>query len=216
MILFAALLLLQSVPADQPQDSAPTEMQATPEQLSPPEDVRLSGPYRVIPIKPGVNRIPAFAPDGSEAVIVSSWVDNGNAWGHRRYEVIIPSRDGEWNLVSFNDKEVDGIIEVPHTGEDAISVVKFVWGYEDGRRVALAVQASRNPQDGVPDPAETTITIYSMRQNDEVGTTKVYFKPVKEWTAKRHYCNAEMALLDELRIPLSATYQGVRNAGGCE
>ena len=216
MILFAALLLLQSVPADQPWDSAPTDMQPAPEQPSPEQEVRLNGPYTVIPVKPGMNRIPAFAPDGSAAIIISSWVDNGNAWGHRRYEVIIPSRDGEWNLVSFNDKEVDGIFDVPHTGEDAISVVKFVWGYEEGRRVALVVQASRDPQDGVPDPAETTITIYSMRQNDEVGTTKVYFKPVKEWTAKRHYCNAEMALLDELRIPLSTTYQGVRNARGCE
>lgn len=216
MILFAALLLLQAVPPEKTQDSAPTEMQPAPEQPSAEQDVRLNGPYTVIPVKPGVNHVPAFAPDGSAAIIISSWVDNGNAWGHRRYEVIIPSRDGEWNLVSFNDKEVDGIIEVPHNGEDAISVVKFVWGYEDGRRVALAVQASRNPEDGVPSPSETKITIYSMRANDEVGTTKVFFKTVKEWTAKRHYCNAEMALLDELRIPLSTTYQGVRNAGGCE
>jgi len=216
VIVLAALLLTQAAPAQQPKDVTTTEMQAAPEQPVLPEEARLNGPYTVISVKPGVNRIPNFAPDGSAAIIISSWVDNGNAWGHRRYEVIIPARDGEWNLVSFNDKEVDGIFEVPHTGEDAISVVKFVWGYEDGRRVALAVQASRNPQDSVPNPAETTITIYSMRENDEVGTTKVYFKPVKEWTAKRHYCNAEMALLDELRIPLSATYQGVRNAGGCE
>lgn len=216
MILFAALFLMQAAPPEPPKEAPTTDMQAAPEQPPAREEARLNGPYTVIPIKPGVNRVPGFAPDGGEAVILSSWVDNGNAWGHRRYEVIIPSRDGEWNLVSFNDKEVDGIIEVPHTAEDAISVVKFVWGYEEGRRVPLAVQASRNPQDGVPDPAETTITIYSMRQNDEVGTTKVYFKPVKEWTAKRHYCNAEMALLDELRIPLNATYQGIRNAGGCE
>jgi len=210
VIAIVALLMMQAAP-----EQSATDTQAAPQQPAPVEDVHLNGPYSVIPIKPGVNRVPAFAPDGSAAIILSSWVDNGNAWGHRRYEVIIPSRDGEWNLVSFNDKTADGIIEVPHANEDAISVVKFVWGYEDGRRVPLAVQASRDPKDSVPDPAETTITIYSMRENDGVGTTKVYFQSVKEWTTKRPYCNAEMALLDELRIPLSATYQGVRNAGGC-
>lgn len=218
MILFAALLMLQAVSAE-PQSDRPvlTEMHATTGQPPPgPPRARIDGPYTLIPIKPGVNRVPKFGPLGEDSVILSSWVDNGNAWGHRRYEVIIPSRDGQWDLVSFNnDKVVDGIIEVPHTGEDALSVVRFVWGYENGRRAALAVDASRNPETGAPEPAETTITIYSMRLNDEPGTTRVYFKPIKDWTTKRLYCNAEMALHDELGLPLSADYEGARKPGGC-
>jgi hypothetical protein len=176
----------------------------------------IAGPYTPISVKPGLNCVPKFGPSGERACILSAWRDNGNAWGDREYEVFIPEPDGEWNIVDFNHpKSGTHLIEVPHTGEDALSAVRFVWGSESGRRVALAVTAGRDPQEGVPDAAETTITIYSMRRSDEVGTTRVYFKPVREWTAKRLYCNAEMALHDELRLPLGKNYQGSRKAGGC-
>lgn len=211
MIVLAALLAMQA--AEKP---TVIDMEPVTGRPRPKTQARISGPYRLIAVRPGVTQVPRFGPSGEDAVIVSSWVDNGNAWGHRRYEVVIPSREGEWNLVSFNnDKVIDGIIEVPHTGEDALSAVRFAWGFENGRRVALAIDASRNPQNGVPEPAETTITVYSMRINDEVGTTHVYFKPVKEWTAKRLYCNAEMALHDELGLPLDKSYQGTMKPGGC-
>jgi hypothetical protein len=49
----------------------------------------------------------------------------------------------------------------------------------------------------------------------DVGTTEIYFDSVKEWTAKRLYCNAEMALHDEMGFPLSATYKGSMKRGGC-
>jgi hypothetical protein len=218
VICLAALLLLQAA-APQPKNEPPTvmEMDAVKRQPHLRPQARINGPYTLIPINPGVNRVPNFSPLGEDSVILSSWVDNGNAWGHRRYEVIIPSREGQWDLVSFNDdKVIDGIIEVPHTGEDALSVVRFLWGYENGRHVALVVNASRNPEIGLPEPAETTMKIYSMRVNDEPGTTHVYFTTVKEWTAKRLYCNAEMALHDELGLPLSAGYEGAMKAGGCD
>jgi hypothetical protein len=206
VIALAALLVMQP----------PTEMHSVSEQPRPQVEAKISGPYALIPIKPGINRASSFGPSGEDAVILSAWRDNGNAWGDREYEVFIPA-SGDWNIVDFNHPQSGThLVEVPHTGEDALSAIRFVWGFENGRRVALAVTAGREPKEGVPDAAETTITIYSMRPNDEVGTTKVYFKSVKEWTAKRLYCNAEMALHDEFGLPLGTGYQGSRKAGGCD
>jgi hypothetical protein len=218
VIAIAVLLLMQAATPPQAQGS-PVVMEMHPPTNQPRSkaESRITGPYTLIPVKPGVNRISGFAPDKGDAIIVSSWSDNGNAWGHRRYEVIIPSAEGEWNIVAFStSKTIDGIIEVPHTGEDALSAVRFMWGNENGRRVALAAEADREPKEGVPEPAATTIKIYSMRLNDEVGTSRVHFTLVKAWTAKRLYCNAEMALHDEFGLPLSADYAGPRKTGGCE
>jgi hypothetical protein len=215
-VIALAVLLLQTAAAEL--EPVITEMHATTEAPSPPKrQARIHGPYTLIPVKPGINPVPRFGPSGEGAVIVSAWVDNGNCYGHRRIDVMIPAKDGGWNLVDIRDSRlVDGIGEMPHCRYDATESVKFFRGYENGRRVALMAKAARSPEEGEPNPAETAITIYSMRyRGKDVGTTEIYFQPVKDWPAKLLYCNAEMALRDEMGFPLSANYKGSMKRGGC-
>jgi len=173
---------------------------------------------RLTPIllQPGVNRVPQFAADGREARIVLAWRDNANAHGYDLFLVLMPTKRGgaDWNVVGFEtgNSFSDEIADAPHTGEDVATAVRFVRAGAN----PLVVVARRRIVTSYPDPAETTISIYSLRQSEGVpGTTQDYFSVAKQWRARNRYCNAELALRDELNLPLRKNYQGSLRVGGC-
>jgi len=178
------------------------------------------GAYSPIKLTSGVNHITAFSADGRDARIVLAWRDNANAHGYDVFLVLMPTRRGgtDWNVVGFEDGNEfqDQITDAPHTGEDVARAVRFVTTLSRGRRVPLVATATRSIKTSYPDPATTVVSLYALAQSEGVpGTTTDYFKVVRKWTTKRTYCNAELALQDELGIPVRQDYAGSKNSGGC-
>ncbi|MDE1145564.1 MAG: hypothetical protein PW843_02945 [Azospirillaceae bacterium] len=165
----------------------------------------------------GVNHIRDFSADGRAAVIVQAWRDNGNAWGHNTFMVMmVPKGDGadpargEWNLVATEAEKPPGVAEIvrdsPHTGEDALRSVMFAHGNINGQAQTLMLIATRTMQDSVPDPAPTTIDVYQLVSNrtdaeDAVGDTADAFHRIRSWKTRIPYCSSDAALATELRIP---------------
>jgi hypothetical protein len=169
-----------------------------------------------IPLQTGVNRIAQFSSDGREARIVLAWRDNGNAHGYDVFLVLMPTKRGgtDWNVVGLETGQSfsDEIRDAPHTGEDVATAVRFV---RRGTK-PLVVMASRRIVESYPAPAETMIKVYELRRSDGVpGTTIDYFAVTRQWKARERYCNAELALHDEVGLPLRKNYQGTLRTGGC-
>jgi hypothetical protein len=161
-----------------------------------------------IALHAGVNPIPNIAGDGKAGSISLDWRENGNAWGYGIYMV----RAGG-SIATVGDE--DRLTARPHTGEDVITAVRFARGPYKGRTTTFALVADRNIVESVPDPAATTIKIYALQRNDEPLGTPYQFVKVNELRAKRHYCNADMALKTELGLPLPRDYSGPRTLDGC-
>jgi hypothetical protein len=161
-----------------------------------------------LPLHSGVNQIPNIAGDGKGGSISVDWRENGNAWGYSIYMV----RAGG-SIATVGDE--DRLTARPDTGEDVITAVRFARGPYKGRTTTFALVADRNIVESVPDPATTTIKIYALQRNDEPLGTPYQFVKVNELHAKRHYCNADMALKTELGLPLPRDYSGPRTLDGC-
>ena len=182
---------------------------------------RLSA-LEMVKLKAGANWVRGFAGGGRSALITYGWRDNGNAHGFNVYVVMLPTRPGgtDWNIVGVETQsELEPIVtDSPHTGEDVVKSVRFALGLLDGRRATLMFTATRdlNPDQGIPDPSKTEIVVYALRVNTEgVGSTQDYFAPIGNFTTSSLYCNADMALHQELSIPLPMTYSGPRTSTGC-
>jgi hypothetical protein len=164
-----------------------------------------------------VNSVANFAVDGRDARIVRAWRDNGNAHGYDLFLVLMPTTAGsaDWNVVGFEtgDEFSDQIRTQPHTGEDIVKAVRFVRGPNGQPLVAVA---TRTISEGYYDRAETTISIYELRRNEgSFGTTQDYFAVARRWNAQKRYCNAELALRDELKLPLPSDYAGPNKVDRC-
>jgi len=173
-----------------------------------------------ISLNAGVNRIPHFMPDGRDAQIIRAWRENGNAHGYEVFLILAPTKRGasDWNVVGFDRGKSfdDEITYAPHSGEDVSQAIRFVWTSQHGKRTPLVVKAVRNIETSYADPSVTTITVYSLRKSDGVfGTTTDYFAILKEWKAGMRYCNAELALRDEVGLALRSDYAGPKTADGC-
>ena len=120
-------------------------------------------------------------------------------------------------LVDIGDK--DTIEDVPHTGEDNITSVRFARGEANGPKESLLVVAQRHlasPQ-SYYDAAPTTISYYRLvdASGEGVETTPFAFRLEKTVHPKQLYCNSDLALNKEAGLPLPATYDGPSNADGC-
>lgn len=182
---------------------------------------RLASP-QVVRLAPGANTVPGFAGDDRSALITLGWRDNGNAHGFDLYLVMLPSRPGgtDWNVVGVEtDKGLEATItDAPHTGEDVVRSVRFARALLDGRPATLLFTATRrfNPSAGIPGPSKTDVQVYALRANTEgPGSTREYFESVGRFTTTTAYCNAEMALFQELGVPLPRSYSGPGTKTGC-
>jgi hypothetical protein len=173
-----------------------------------------------ISLHAGVNRISHFMPDGRDAQIIRAWRENGNAHGYEVFLILVPTKRGgsDWNVIGFDRGKSfdDEITYAPHTGEDVSQAVRFVWTSQAGKRTPLVVKAARQIATSYADPSVTTVTVYSLRRSDGVfGTTTDYFGVLNEWKAGMRYCNAELALRDEVGLPLPSDYAGPNKIDGC-
>ncbi|MEC4589409.1 hypothetical protein VPG91_00265 [Nitrospirillum amazonense] len=189
------------------------------------------GPQGIANLNPialeyGVNTLDNFAPDGRTAIVIRAWRDNGNAWGHATYMVMMKPAGGDrhgWNLVSVEAETPPGVAEIvrdsPHTGEDALRSVVFAHGTVEGKPQTLLLIATRKMGDSVPDPAPTTIAVYQLTANaqddDPVGTTPDTFRRIRSWQTKKPYCSSDAALATELYIPRPADSEAPETADGC-
>jgi hypothetical protein len=166
------------------------------------------GALRPIALHGGLNPIPNIAGDGTSGSISLDWRENGNAWSYSIFMV----RAGS-SIATIDG--ADRLVDRPHTGEDAITTVRFARGPYRGRTTTFALVADRDIVEGVPTPARTTIKTYALVRNAEQLGTPYQFVLVNELHAKRHYCNADIALKTEIGFPLRRNYEGPRTLDGC-
>jgi hypothetical protein len=171
-------------------------------------------------LRPGVNRVANFTGDGRDAMVIRGWRDNGNAHSYTLYTILVrttaPARD--WNVLGVERGTAfdDNIADAPHTGEDVVTSVRFVKADYQHRRQILLVTATRRWKDSIPDPAETDIQIFALRQSHgDVGTTPDFFARIMSFRTRAKYCHADMALKEEAGLPLPAGYGGEPNRSGC-
>jgi hypothetical protein len=177
---------------------------------------------RPITVAYGAHMIDGFADDGRPALITRGWRDNGNAHGFDVWLILLAGAPGadDWNVVGLdNGARVEPVItDDPHTGEDTVRSMRLVKARLDGHPATLLITATRQlaPGHAIPDPAKTEIDIYTLRRNNEgPGETRDYFGAAAQTLTDQAYCNADMALWRELRLPLPKDYAGGRSSGGC-
>ncbi|MBB6251791.1 hypothetical protein [Nitrospirillum iridis] len=214
------LLLMAGIATAAPKGKATPPVGAGPQGISDLAPIALTS---------GVNELKRFSPDGRTALIVRAWRDNGNAWGHNTYLVMMkPTADGGgirggWNLVSVEAETPPGVAEIvrdsPHTFEDAIRSVVFAHGKVDGKPQTLLLIATRTVKDAVPDPAPTTIAIYQLvvnaQEDDPVGDTVDAFHRIRSWQTRKPYCSSDAALATELGLPRPEGSEAPDTADGC-
>ncbi|HMI19010.1 MAG TPA: hypothetical protein VK533_05650 [Sphingomonas sp.] len=173
-----------------------------------------------IALHTGVNRVPDFASDGREALVVVGWRGNGNAHGYSLFTILMQNGEQprDWNIVGVDHKArfEDTVSDDPHTGEDIVSSVRFVRAYFKQRRQSLIVVATRHWKDSIPEPANTTIDVYALaRSQGDIGETADFFSRVLTTQSRLKYCNADMALKQEAGLPLPPDYAGSKTSTGC-
>jgi hypothetical protein len=177
----------------------------------------------------GVNRIADFDGATHPAQIIYAWRENMNAHGYGIYSVLMP-RPGtqtDWNLVTFetHDKnrkdgsELDALYDSPFDGEQVVASVRFVKAQWEGKRATLAIAAHRDLSNAqsLVDAVPVEFEIYSLVANEQgiPGWPFYYFDRIEHFTSKRRYCNADLALMKELRLPLPDNYAGSNKEDGC-
>lgn len=160
----------------------------------------------LLPVAPGVNRIPALAPDGRDGLIVRGWRDNGNAHGFGVFMVLLPERPGgpaDQVATFMLEEERTTITDSPHTDEDYVRSVRFARATLDGHRQTIVLVATRGLADSIPSPSRTVIQILALdhRSVDEPLGPLDFFREAARFETTRLYCNADSALLSELRVP---------------
>lgn len=161
-----------------------------------------------IPLHSGVNAVANIAGDKTAGSISLDWRENGNAWGYSIFIVQAGS-----SIATVGD--ADHFIDRPHTGEDAITTVRFARGSYRGRTTTFAFVADRAIVESVPEPAPTTIKVYALMRNEEPLGTPYQFLLVNEFHPHRRYCSADMALKTEIGLPPRRNYEGPRSSDGC-
>jgi hypothetical protein len=136
-----------------------------------------------IPLAAGSNRIEHFAADGRPGIITLGWRDNGNAYGYCVFLVLMPTAAdaADWNVVGIESGDASGldddiVKDDPHTGEDAVTAVRFAHGRVDGAPATLLLVASRMVgATGTPAPAVVRYQAFRLVRN--YGTSKASARP---------------------------------------
>ncbi len=177
-----------------------------------------------IQLRPGVNLVENFTADGRAAQVVQAWRENGNAYSHDIHMVLLPSRPGatDWAIVALQPPEPnapleDVIRDAPHTGEDAVRVVRLVRARVDGVAAPLLVIATRDPADdgSIAGPSLASIDVYRLTRGEGVGTTREYFTRFYRTRSRGRYCHVEAALAREFNIPPRRGAGMLNSADGC-
>lgn len=156
---------------------------------------------QAIPTPSAINRIPDFAPDGRDAMIVKAY-DNSS----RYYLVMLQSKypslpENSWNIVLRRNRDgrlVEGITDNPHTGEDYVTSIAFARAKVDGEQSTLLIEANRNIVGPIPDPAIVTYSVYRLERDTGAYAGDIdIFRLITTWDSTRPFCNSELALNSE-------------------
>jgi len=196
------------------------------------EHVPIISDLQPITLKPGINTVPHFAPDGRDALVAYAWRSNGNAWGYHLSLVMLPLHSGgaDWNVVGVEPapgetaRFEDTITDRPHTGEDVVRAVRLAHARVDGKLATLLLTADRpvfSPGANARSRLRVNLRVYRLvtagdKTGGSTGVTADFFQIVRRMGADdRAYCNAELALSRAFKIPLSPDYQGPNKDDGC-
>ncbi|MGB8841608.1 MAG: hypothetical protein WCC64_11100 [Aliidongia sp.] len=119
----------------------------------------------------------------------------------------------------FSDDDLGGDIfsDEPNSranDESRIKSIRFFNGDFKGNIATLIFIAKREYSREVDDhPGMTDISVFQLQTNDD--RPPGIFKRIVDTRTKKAYCNADAALLAELRVPLPKTYTGTNNVDGC-
>jgi hypothetical protein len=176
-------------------------------------------------LSPGVNTLHGIAPDGSDAIAVLGWRDNGNAWDYHAILFLTrPKPGGRWEVAGLEQPGgsppfADSITDIPHTFEDAVRSVRLARGTVDGVPATLLLIATRLLEPDLPVPAATHVLYESFRLvrkiDGEVGYPSDYFHRIEAVRSTDLACDAEMALARHFDIPLPRDHVGSGRADGC-
>ena len=171
-----------------------------------------------IAVHDGVNTVRRLGSDGRNGLIISG-VHNASPSADgtsRDYLVLLTGRDGEEivdarpipSLVSDARFGGELLSAAPHTGEDWKRVIRFAKGRVNGAPATLMILAERDMRKAstayTAEPVQ--ITFFELQRDALFNTDS--FAPLGSQWSKRCYVDANLALKDELELPLPPDYAG--------
>ena len=180
---------------------------------------------QAIPVHDGVNAVAHLSVDGRDGMIVSGW-HNGSPGADGRsqdYLVVLKTRQGEEivgaepvaSLVSDARFGGELLSAAPHTGEDWKRTVRFARGRVNGAPATLMILAERDMRKAkdayTAEPVQ--ITYFELRRDRDADQDQ--FASLGGRVSARCYVDANLALKDEIELPLPADYEGPPSSAPC-
>ena len=186
---------------------------------------RISG-WTEIPLRSGVNPVAHMLPDGRDGLIVRA-SPHVEVAGQDRTDYMVlaaPTKadDGRWSTVRFAEfarpdpqeaEPATTVSDAPHTGEDALSSLRFFRAQVDGAPAVLAVRTQRDFVLPIPDASHATVDVFRLEVEPGFGEEK--FKRVARLRTRACYGHSDLGAALEFGVPLPSGYEGPRAAGPC-
>ena len=182
--------------------------------------------WREIPLRSGVNPVAHMLPDGRDGLIVRAYPHTETAGQSRTDYMVLaaPTKDdnGDWTTVRFaefrkpdpNEAEPGTTVsDAPHTGEDALSSVRFFRARVDGAPAVLAVKTQRDFVLPIPDASHAVVDVFRLEIEPDFGEET--FKRVARLKTRACYGHSDAGAFVEFGVPLSSDYAGPRQAAPC-
>ena len=179
-----------------------------------------------IPLRSGVNAVAHMLPDGRDGQIVRAYPHTETADQSRTDYMVLaaPTKadDGDWTTVRFDQFDRPAAFEAgpsttvsdaPHTGEDALSSVRFFRARVDGAPAVLAVRTQRDSVLPIPNASHATIDVFRLEIEPDFGEEK--FKRIARLRTRACYGHSDLGASIEFGIPLAKRYEGPSAADHC-
>jgi hypothetical protein len=177
-----------------------------------------------IPLQSGFNDVPAFAPDGRNAMVALGWRDNGNAYSYHLMLILMrPAPGSPWNVVSVapsdgSAKVEDVVTDSPHTGEDTLRSFRLARGKVDGEPATLLLVATRETGSStdLATASPVTFEVFRLvRNHGDIGVTQDFFGLLQKTRSTTKFCNADIALIRQYGLPPRAGDDASSSPDGC-
>ena len=182
--------------------------------------------WREIPLRSGVNPVAHMLPDGRDGLIVRAYPHTETADQSRTDYMVLaaPTKDdhGDWTTVRFaeftrpdpHEAAPDTTVsDAPHTGEDALSSVRFFRARVDGAAAVLAVRTRRDFVLPIPAASHAVVDVFRLEIEPDFGEEK--FKRIARLRTHACYGHSDLGASVEFGVPLSKDYEGPSAAVAC-
>lgn len=186
---------------------------------------RITG-WSEIALRSGVNPVPHLLPDGRDGLIVRAYPHTETAGQSRTDYMVLaaPTKDddGDWTTVRFAEfdkpdpeqsEPATTVSDAPHTGEDAISSVRFFRAQVGGAAAVLAVRTRRDFVLPIPDASHAVVDVFRLQIEPDSG--EELFKRIARLHTRACYGHSDLGAAVEFGVPLSKDYAGPTAAGRC-